>query len=534
MEFAAEAAHAALDAFGANAQGFELGKFVSATEREAGAIVFDVDVEDFALLGEGNGDAAGLGVFLDVVEGLADDLQDFEEAFGFAGDFLAGVAGGNAGIFLEVFDEAADGGGEAFAFHFKGPHAADKGAEFGDLGAADHLEVLEFLETGADVAAEHLLDDVEAELEADEALEGAIVEVVGDAFALGLAEAFGFGAQQGRFALLFFEAVGDDTLFERERAGEDAGEHDEGLEDVELRGLEHEEEALAEDEHGEDLAPGVEDGGFEQKVDVEEGVEPDGLVARVVGEEEEDEGIDGEAEQWGPLALDFAPEQGDEAVDGEAGGKEHDGPGEWPGGGTAEGEEGEGEESADDGEALPPERRKVFGFAGVHCLAPVEEEGVAAAFRVFDDDGLFGVPILKFEVVTDDTSAAFELLVKDGGEFGVGDGEQVDGEKVGFGVVLGEEVAFDDRGERVELLLFDALTALGDEGGVEFNADRAGAEFLGGREDDAAIAGAEVVDGFAALELTETEHAVDDFRRSRVIGSGAFGWFVLSRAEQGE
>lgn len=116
--FAAEAADATLDGAGADAEHFEFGEVIGATERKAGTVVLHFDVEEFALFGKGDGDAGGLGVFVDVVEGFAHDLEDFEEALGFAGDFLAGVAGGDTGVFLEIFDETTDGGGEAFAFDF--------------------------------------------------------------------------------------------------------------------------------------------------------------------------------------------------------------------------------------------------------------------------------------------------------------------------------------------------------------------------------------------------------------------------------
>lgn len=131
------------------------------------------------------------------------------------------------------------------------------------MGAADGLEVLEFFEPALEVAAEHLLDDVQAHLEADEALEGAVVEIVGDALALDLAEFFSFSAEETDLEERLIEAVGEDALFERKRGGKDAGEHDERLENLPLEGPNEEEEALAENEYGEDFAPRVEDGGFE-------------------------------------------------------------------------------------------------------------------------------------------------------------------------------------------------------------------------------------------------------------------------------
>jgi hypothetical protein len=88
-----KAAGTALDASRADAQSFELSKVVVATERKAGAVVFYIDVQHLTLHRERNCDARGLGMLVDVIQRLADNLEYFEEALGLAGNFLAGVAG---------------------------------------------------------------------------------------------------------------------------------------------------------------------------------------------------------------------------------------------------------------------------------------------------------------------------------------------------------------------------------------------------------------------------------------------------------
>jgi hypothetical protein len=64
------------------------------------------------------------------------------------------------------------------------------------------------------------------------------------------------------------------------------------------------------------------------------------------------------------------------------------------------------------------------------------------------------------------------------------------------------------RGLRVPAALRDPLR-------VDVDADAARAVALRGRDHDAAVAAAEVVDDVAALHLRQLQHRVDDFRRGR-------------------
>ena len=64
------------------------------------------------------------------------------------------------------------------------------GAKVADLGLRQPLQLLEILHAGIEIPIEQLAQDLQPHLEADEALEGAIVEVGGDALALALTGLF--------------------------------------------------------------------------------------------------------------------------------------------------------------------------------------------------------------------------------------------------------------------------------------------------------------------------------------------------------
>ena len=70
----------------------------------------------------------------------------------------------------------------------EGPHGAGEAPEVRDLRPAQLLKLAQFVRSGLGIATrEQLPEDFEAHLEADEVLQGAVVEIAGDALPLGLA-----------------------------------------------------------------------------------------------------------------------------------------------------------------------------------------------------------------------------------------------------------------------------------------------------------------------------------------------------------
>ena len=129
-------------------------------------------------------------MFLNIVQRLADDLQQLERDFGLGRivKIAAEEGRGDAGFALELVHHAAERRGQADAL-VGGAHAADEAAQLAYLGFAQILQLAKFFGGGLDVARQKLFHDLQAHLKADEALQRAVVEIGGDALALGFARA---------------------------------------------------------------------------------------------------------------------------------------------------------------------------------------------------------------------------------------------------------------------------------------------------------------------------------------------------------
>lgn len=78
-------------------------------------------------------------------------------------------------------------------------------------------------------------------------------------------------------------------------------------------------------------------------------------------------------------------------------------------------------------------------------LALVQIQRVAAALAVvFHDFGFVGPPAADFKVVGDNAGTFFQLLFEYRAEFVIGYRQEIDGDEIGGGVVLLQEVAVND------------------------------------------------------------------------------------------
>ena len=92
--------------------------------------------------------------------------------------------------FWKALGRAARRGDQVGAVHIHRPHAVQESAQVAHLGLRQRLQLFQIVHAGVEIALHHLAQDLQAHLQADEALQRAIVEIAGDAHALGLAAPF--------------------------------------------------------------------------------------------------------------------------------------------------------------------------------------------------------------------------------------------------------------------------------------------------------------------------------------------------------
>ena len=125
-------------------------------------------------------------MLLHVVQRLAKHLQHFQRHFLRQADGAVGAEEGdrNAALLLKTLGGAARRGHQVGAVHIHRPHAVEEGAQVADLRLRQRLELLEIAHAGVEIALHELAQNLQAHLQADEALQRPIVEIAGDADAL--------------------------------------------------------------------------------------------------------------------------------------------------------------------------------------------------------------------------------------------------------------------------------------------------------------------------------------------------------------
>ena len=131
-----------------------------------------------------------------------------------------------------------------------------------------------------------------------------------------------------------------------------------------------------------------------------------------------------------------------------------------------------------------------------NLLPPVKVEHMPAAVLVLDHVlDLVRLPARHLEVVANDPSAFSQVLLHSRPQFIVGAGQQVEGNHGGRAQIHLQHVALNDRHLVLKVQLVDAGLALLVQAFVQLHADGIGAEFPRGRDGNAAVAGAHVIDG---------------------------------------
>ena len=126
-----------------------------------------------------------------------------------------------------------------------------------------------------------------------------------------------------------------------------------------------------------------------------------------------------------------------------------------------------------------------------------------------DDLFALGLPIAHIEAVRDDPRAGLQLLQQLRLEALVDVGKQVERDDGGVRDVRFEQVVLLELDLVFDVGAFGVGARLLNPLGIDIHADALRAVVFRGRDDDAAIAAAEIVDGVARFDAGEFQHAVD-------------------------
>src|SRR5450432_2459128 len=150
------------------------------------------------------------------------------------------------------------------------------------------------------------------------------------------------------------------------------------------------------------------------------------------------------------------------------------------------------------------------------------------SFLLWDDpqvdgaavDGLFlgGFPVVHAPTVGDDSGAGLELPEELGPQPQVDGGQQVESDHGGVVNVGIEQIVFFELHQGFDARLAGVFAGFLDKFGIDVDAHSARAVILGGGDDDAPVAAAEVIDDVAPGNAGEPEHAVDDGIRAANVG----------------
>ena len=192
----------------------------------------------------------------DVVERFADDLDDVRGNFRGSGKRTLSADEGDrdAALLLEFVEKAARGGRDAGPVHIQRTHVAHVRAHVPHLRFRQLLKLLQLLESGFAIALQNLAEDLEAHLDADEALQRAIVKIGGDPLSLRFPRCLHLLLQAGGLFSQGINAFFEPPLLQRKYYGKPSGHKDRGAQDVGRTGIGRGEEQDADAGHERYLA----------------------------------------------------------------------------------------------------------------------------------------------------------------------------------------------------------------------------------------------------------------------------------------